>query len=111
VARARAVDRGIDFEQPVEAAQPLGPLVDHVPRAGARRVYLAMVGGRSAAQPVAQALGARHGADESGLLQNTVAAHSTAKEDVFDEKLERRERPDRERIPLNGIKRRLVTPG
>jgi hypothetical protein len=57
-----------------------------------------MVGGRAAAEAIAQAFGAGHGADEGCFLKNAVPAHAAAKKGSFDGAFKGGEDPQRDRF-------------
>ncbi|MDR3573595.1 MAG: hypothetical protein P4L50_07030, partial [Anaerolineaceae bacterium] len=69
------------------AAHLEGPLVDLVPDAGTGFIDVAAFGGGPAAGAVAQALGAVHGTDEGGFLQQAVAALAAAPQGALDQQL------------------------
>ena len=53
VADPRAIQRRVDLQQPVLPPQLFGPFVDHVPRTRPRRIDLAGLRCRAAAQAIA----------------------------------------------------------
>ena len=104
------IQRGQHLHQAFDAPHLLGALVDLVPHAGAGLIHIAVFGGRSAAGSVAQTLGALHGADESRLLQQAVAAHAAAEERAFDGDLERFEHALGGGFVSKGVVSRLPAP-
>ena len=71
---APRIVRCIDLQESIESATTFGLRKDAIPNAFVRAVNEAVVGIGAAARAVAQAAGARQGADERGFEEETMAA-------------------------------------